>query len=270
MRVIVIGDMEGVSGIICRWDQVVAGKPMYAEARHLYTEEINAAVRGAFNGGAKEVCVMDCHGAGGDQSFNSLIADHLDERCSFVVQKSWTQYTQFLSDGCDAALFIGMHAMAGTADGVMSHTVSSSSWSRLRFNGVEVGETGINAALCGQFNCPVVLVTGDAATCREATLLLGDSLSTVEVKQGLSRDAAVMIAPARVRRLIEDAAAEAVSNPRHVAAYKPGSPCEIAVDYNTPDGPGALGHRSGVEVTGPRSAVSKGADFWQAWSQFYL
>ena len=39
--------MEGVAGI-CRWDQVVAGKPGYEEGRILYTEELNAAVRGAF------------------------------------------------------------------------------------------------------------------------------------------------------------------------------------------------------------------------------
>ena len=31
-----------------------------------------------------------------------------------------------------------------------------------------VGETGINAALCGHWGCPVLLVTGDEATCREA------------------------------------------------------------------------------------------------------
>ena len=42
------------------------------------------------------------------------------------------------------------------------------------FNGVSVGETGINAALCGQWGCPVLLVTGDDAVCREATELLGE------------------------------------------------------------------------------------------------
>ena len=63
MKVFVIADMEGVAGI-CRWDQVVAGKPGYEEGRILYTEELNAAVRGAFAAGATDVVVMDCHGAG--------------------------------------------------------------------------------------------------------------------------------------------------------------------------------------------------------------
>ena len=45
MRVLIMSDMEGVSGIV-DWPQVNGGAPMYEEGRRLYTEEINAAVRG--------------------------------------------------------------------------------------------------------------------------------------------------------------------------------------------------------------------------------
>src|SRR6202142_539365 len=158
--------MEGVAGIV-KWGQTTGGETrVYQEGRVLYTEEINAAVRGAKAAGATEIVVMDCHGAGGDYDFNSLIPDELDPDCEYVVQSEWTEYTEYLESGVDAALFVGMHAMAGTPDGVLAHTVSGSSWWRLRFNGVEVGETGINAALCGSWDCPVVLVTGDEAACR--------------------------------------------------------------------------------------------------------
>jgi len=58
-----------------------------------------------------------------------------------------TGYTELLTQGCDAALFVGMHARSGTPDGVMNHTVSDSQWLNLRFNGILAGETGINAAL---------------------------------------------------------------------------------------------------------------------------
>src|SRR5919206_5035362 len=170
MRVHVISDMEGVAGIV-KWAQTTGGDPMYDEGRRLYTEEINAAVRGARAGGATEVVVMDCHGAGGAYSFNSLLPDLLDPDCEFVVQQEWTEYTEFLEQGCDAALFVAMHAKAGTPDGVLSHTVSGQAWRELQFNGVSVGETGINAALCGHWGCPVLLVTGDRATCDEARKL---------------------------------------------------------------------------------------------------
>src|SRR5881409_1190335 len=202
MKVHVISDMEGVSGIV-KWQQTSGGDPMYEEGRRLYTEEINAAIRGAKAAGATEIVVMDCHGAGEGYTFNSLLPEELDPACEYVVQEKWTEYTALLEAGCDAALFVGMHAMAGTADGVLSHTVSGQAWRSLRFNGVVVGETGINAALCGTWGCPVLLVTGDQAVCREATELLGDGLRTVQVKEGLGRFSARSVAPVRARELIE-------------------------------------------------------------------
>src|SRR5437870_12618684 len=121
MKVHVISDMEGVAGIV-KWQQTNGGEPMYEEGRRLYTEEINAGVRGAKAAGATEIVVMDCHGAGGEWSFNSLVPELLDPDCEFVVQQEWTEYTAFLEQGVDAALFVGMRAMAGTPDGVLNHT----------------------------------------------------------------------------------------------------------------------------------------------------
>src|SRR5919202_2492745 len=101
--------MEGVAGMV-KWKQTLGGEAFYDEGRRLYTEEINAAVRGARAAGATEIVVMDCHGAGKGWSFNSLVPDALDPGCEYVVQQKWTEYTAFLERGCDAALFVGMHA----------------------------------------------------------------------------------------------------------------------------------------------------------------
>src|SRR3954451_19949874 len=226
--------MEGVAGIV-KWQQVAGGEKLYDEGRVLYTEEINAAVRGAKMAGATEIVVMDCHGAGGAYDFNSLVPDLLDPDCEYVVQEEWTEYTGFLESGCDAALFVGMHAMAGTSDGVLSHTVSSQAWQSLKFNGTLVGETGINAALCGQWDCPVLMVTGDRATCREARDLLGSRLTTVEVKAGLGRFSARMKTPQAARGLIEEGAKKALQDLRAVPPYNPGTPCEIEIEFTTAD-----------------------------------
>ena len=269
MRVHIISDMEGVSGIV-KFEQTSGGDPMYEEGRKLYTEEINAAVRGAKAAGATEIVVMDCHGAGGAYEFNSLVPDLLDPGCEYVVQQEWTAYTAFLEAGCDAALFVGMHAMAGAADGVLSHTVSGQAWQSLRFNGTLVGETGINAALCGHFGVPVLLVTGDRAVCREGKELLGDGLTTVEVKEGLGRFSARMKTPRRARELIEEGARTALSDLSAVAPYDPGRPCEIAIEFTTPDRLQEYANRKGVEVTGPGSLVVKGEDWWAAWSSFFF
>src|SRR4029453_5930938 len=106
MKVHVISDMEGVAGIV-KWQQTTGGDPMYDEGRRLYTEEINAAVRGAKAAGASEIVVMDCHGAGGGWTFNSLVPDLLDPDCEYVVQEEGTSYTGFLETGCGAALLLG-------------------------------------------------------------------------------------------------------------------------------------------------------------------
>jgi D-amino peptidase len=163
-----------------------------------------------------------------------------------------------------------MHAKAGTPDGVLSHTVFARDWQDLRFNGVSVGETGINAALCGHFNTPVVLVSGDRATCEEARALLGDGLAVVDTKTGLGRYSARMQPPSVVRERIEHAVHAALMGPARVAPYDPGEPCTIEVDFALPDEVERFLHRDGVELNGPRRIISRADDWWTAWRRFYF
>jgi D-amino peptidase len=269
MRVHVISDMEGVAGIV-KPEQTAGGDPMYEEGRRLYTQEINAAVRGAKAAGATEIVVMDCHGAGGGWTFNSLIPEDLDPDCEFVVQNDWTEYTEFLESGCDAALFVGMHARAGTAKGVMNHTISGRDYQNLWFNDVLVGETGINAALCGTWTCPVLLVTGDEAACDEGRELLGEGLMTVAVKRGTGFRSARMFPAARARELIEDGAKRALADLSAVAPWNPGSPCAIKAEFKNTGEPDQLRYRAGVERVDDRTIVSRAETWWEAWRQFYF
>ena len=271
MKVFIVSDMEGVAGIV-KWQQTDGAKEKraYHEGRELYTQEINAAVRGARTGGAKEIVVMDCHGAGEEWTFNSLIPDKLDRFCEYVVQNDWTEYTDFLEQGCDAALFIGMHAKAGTPDGVLAHTVSGQAWRDLKFNGTSVGETGINAALCGHWGCPVLLVTGDEAVCREARELLGEGLTTLAVKKGLGAFSARQVPPQRARELIEDSTRKALQDLDVVKPYDPGRPCEIQIEFQAPSPLVEYRNRKGVEQIDAQTLVSRADDWWTAWSQFYF
>jgi D-amino peptidase len=148
--------------------------------------------------------------------------------------------------------------------------VSGEAWQNLRFNGTLVGETGINAALCGHWGCPVLLVTGDRAVCREGRELLGDGLTTVEVKVGLGRFSARNIPAVRARELIEDGAKRALKDLKAVQPYDPGRPCEIGLEFSSPDRLVEYRNRKNVQVTGPRTIVARGDDWWQAWSQFYF
>jgi len=124
----------------------------------------------------------------------------------------------------------------------------------LKFNGVSVGETGINAALCGHWECPVLLVTGDDAVCREATELLGEGLTTVSVKKGLGRFSARQVPPLRAREMIEDGARRVLQDLSAVKPYDPGRPCEIRIEFTTPaKSHGADPSESGYTSRRPRS-----------------
>jgi D-amino peptidase len=148
--------------------------------------------------------------------------------------------------------------------------VSGQSWHNLWFNGTRVGETGINAALCGTWGCPVLLVTGDEASCREGRELLGEGLTTVSVKKGLGVLGARMLVPARARELIEEGAKKALYDLKAVAPYDPGKPCEIKVEYKDTAPAAHLRLQHGVELVDDRTIVSRADDWWTAWKQFFF
>ena len=113
-------------------------------------------------------------------------------------------------------------------------------------------------------------MTGDRAVCMEGKELLGAGLTTVEVKQGLGRFSARMKTPREARELIEAGARQALSDLAAVAPYDPGRPCEIAIEFTTPDRLQEFANRKGVEVTGASSLVVRGDDWWAAWSGFFF
>jgi D-amino peptidase len=152
----------------------------------------------------------------------------------------------------------------------MNHTVSGQDYYNLRFNGTLVGETGIHAALCGTWNTPILLVTGDHAACDEGRALLGAGVTTVAVKRGLGGTSARQIPPVRARQLIEAGAKKALSDLKAVEPWNPGSPCEIEVEFKHTLAADQLRFRSGVERVGPREISVKADTWWEAWKTFYF
>src|SRR6266516_7626379 len=110
MHVVIFCDMEGIS-CIETWEQVSAGNPFYEESRKLYTDEMNAAVRGARAPAAREIEVVDCHGAGGAYSFKSFLAERLETGAQYVFGYPWARYITPFEEGCDVILFVGVILM---------------------------------------------------------------------------------------------------------------------------------------------------------------
>ncbi len=160
--------------------------------------------------------------------------------------------------------------MAGTPDGILCHTMSSESWHMAYINGAEVGESGIVAAIAGSFGVPVVFVSGDAATVREVRGLLGEGVGAATVKRSLGRFAARCLAPADATALIERTAEESLRRrDQWPSPYRPASPVEFRVELHTPDKTADYRNKTGVEITAPRTVVSRADNFWQAWDHFW-
>ncbi|HET8842140.1 MAG TPA: M55 family metallopeptidase [Ktedonobacteraceae bacterium] len=268
MRVVIFCDMEGVSCIEA-WEQVDGAHPSYQDGRRLYTDEVNAAVRGARAAGATDIVVVDCHGAGNGFKFKSFIPDRLESGAQYVLGHAWARYIEAFEKGCDAILFLGAHAMAGTPDGVLCHTVSSEHWQNAWINETPVGESGILAAIAGCWDVPAIFAAGDEATCREVIQLLGEEVVTAPVKTGLGRFSARHMAPRDACTLIEMRVAQAISLKRWPAPYKPGTPVTFRVEISSPDEANDFVGRPGVKLENPRLVSCTADTFWQAWDQMW-
>lgn len=222
MKVYIVTDLEGVSGV-CLFEQTREKQPreLYEEARKLLMGEVNAAVEGCFEGGAKEVVVLDGHGGG----FN-FIPEEMHPRAYFITGTHRPTWLVGLDETFNAVLCIGFHAMMGTPNGILHHTQSSKTENRYWYNGIEMGEIGQVAIVAGHYDVPVVMVSGDKAACDEAKKLLGDEIVTVAVKEGYSRHCAKMIPPKVARELIRAGAAEAMKRAHKCKPFKLKLPIE--------------------------------------------
>ncbi|MFN6994212.1 MAG: M55 family metallopeptidase [Aquincola tertiaricarbonis] len=201
--VLVAVDIEGVAGV-WRPEQTQAGNGDYERARRWMTLEADAAVRGAFAGGAGTVLVNDSHG-----HFGNLLADEIDPRAQLIQGKPrQLGMMAGVDQQVDGVLMIGWHARA-KAPGVLAHTTNSFAFARVWLNGLEVGEIGLYAALAGQFGAPVLMVSGCDVTAAEAAALMPQVACTV-VKWSEGARSGRSMSPPSSRTLIEAAAKEAV------------------------------------------------------------
>jgi D-amino peptidase len=256
MRIFISFDMEGVAGIV-DWSQCRAGEHGYAEGRALLLGEVNAAIDGALAGGATELVCNDAHGA-----MNNLNPADLHGRSAYVAGRHKPLYMmEGLDPAFDAVFFVGYHGSISGASAVLSHTYNPSVISRVSLNGVECGESGINALVALGHRVPVALVTGDQVTMSEAEPFLKEA-ERVPVKESLTRFAAVQVHPDEARSLIRAGAETAV---RRVASGSVGLPsialpARLDVDFQTADMAQVASWVKGAERSGTRSVRISGDD----------
>ena len=261
MRIYISADIEGI-GCVVRQEQSSPGGREYAWARKMMTEEVNAAVKGAFDGGADEVVVADSHNVG-----LNLIPEDLDERASIVMGSPRPlSMMEGIDSGFDAAFLVGYHAMAGTADSTIVH-VFMGRIAEVRVNDRPVGEIGISAALAGHYGVPVALVTGDDKTVAEAGGLL-EGIETVQVKKGIGAYAALCISPGRRRTLIYDAALKAMSRKGERRPFRFDGEVDLRVRFTTASAVDRALRIPGMERVDGSTVRFTAPDFLEAFKAF--
>lgn len=225
MKVYISVDIEGVAGIVDREQGNPAGGPAYEVGRRLMTAETNAAITGAFDGGATEVVVNDSHGG-----MRNLIATELDPRATLIQGRIKPLFmVEGLDESFDACFLVGYHASAGVRDGILNHAFHPY---ELRCNGQVFSETGLSALVAGHYRVPVALVTGDEATLRDADAILGAGRYVgVAVKRGISRLGAASLHPEAARERICAGAAEALGRLNAFTPYRVETPVRLEIDF---------------------------------------
>jgi D-amino peptidase len=214
-KILIAVDIEGVAGV-WRPEQTQAGNAEYERARRWMTQEADAAVRGAFAGGAGAVLVNDSHG-----HFGNLLADEIDARAQLIQGKPrQLGMMAGVDEGIDGVLMIGWHARSKSR-GVLAHTTNSFAFARVWLGDLELGEVGLYAALAGEFGVPVLMASGCDVMADEAAALLPQAALAV-VKWSENARSGRSLSPASAQALIEATARDAV---RRLVSAETGEGC---------------------------------------------
>ena len=225
MKVFISADMEGVSGVTHAEHVLRKGKE-HERARKLMTGEVNAAVEGALEAGAKKVVVNDSH-----HTMRNIIPEELHREAELITgSPKPLSMMEGLDSSFNAAFFIGYHGKRGSYPAILEHTYSGGVVYDILINGISMGETEINSAIAGYYNVPVALVSGDKKLVEEARTLLGN-VETVIVKEAIGRTAARCLSPIKARELMKKSAVKALRKVDKLKPFKIKPPINLTVFF---------------------------------------
>lgn len=265
MKIYINTDLEGICSFV-DWEEVnyKTGRGIQF-TKQLLTYEVNAAIEGIFSAvNDAEIVVQDGHGGGYWGS--NIIAEELDNRAGLILGKRGVELA-VIDNTFDLYFGIGVHSMAGTWHGNMSHTIGTDIMNYW-INGIRMGEAGICASIAGYYRVPVAMVAGDFWAVRETEELLGDIVG-VSVKKGINMYTAICPSPHEARRLIKEGAKAAVLGRDRFKPYKVDSPVEIKIEYTGTVPADRAELRNGAIRLDGRTVSFSGNDFIQVFLQSF-
>ncbi len=240
MRIYISVDIEGVAGVV-HVQQGSPGNADYEAARRLMLAEANAAIAGAFAGGATAVVVSDSHGP-----MINLLPDELDPRAELILGRPRpVTMVAGIEAGFAGLMMVGYHAGA-CRPGILAHTFSGAPvFRRVSVNGIELNEAALYGAHAGALGVPVILLSGDDRLAADARGYFPDA-EIVTVKRALSNRSARSLSPAEARRRIAAAAETAVRRAGSIRPFVIPPPLRLEVVLGQPIVGDAIGAVPGV------------------------
>ncbi len=254
LKVYMICDMEGSSGIFTReqawyWENGVR-EQVAAQARELFTADVNSASAAALAAGVGELIVCDTHHGGGNLLREKVLSD---SRITYAYRSTGTQDGQRrvfpgLDQTVHGLMLPGHHAKAGTAGAFLPHT-NSSEWLDFTINGLSVGEIGVETCFAGHWDIPLIFVQGDEAACYEARTQFPGVVAAAVKRGGPHPELCTGLDAESARRETARRVAEAIEGLRagKMRPYKPTLPMTITLRMRTRDGAAKAAQRPGIK-----------------------
>jgi D-amino peptidase len=249
VKVYLSADMEGITGLVDAEDVQPPGRD-YERGRVMMTEDVNAAIRGAYGAGATAVLVNDAHGP-----MRNLLPDLLDPRAALIKGRPKPMgMMEGLNSEYDAVVCVGYHARAGVL-GVLSHSFMGHEIEDIWLDDRPCGEIGLFHAASSAYGVPVALLTGDDRACDEMKDW-DPSVVTVPVKYAKDRFAAQLVPVADARDAIEKSTFRALRD--LPAVTTPSSTRELAVRWQSASVTSHLTAIPGVHRRDDRTVIVEG------------
>ncbi|MEE9187364.1 MAG: M55 family metallopeptidase, partial [Bacteroidota bacterium] len=205
--------------------------------------------------GATDIVVSDSHGNG-----QNLLIEKLPK--NVMIVRSWPRplmMMQGIDESFDGVIFLGYHSSTVSSEGVRAHTISSARFADVQLNGISMPEAGINAAIAGHFDVPVIMISGDDAAVKEAAALLGDIEQAI-VKWAYGFHSAKTMTPEAAYDVIRQKVGAAVRRIKKFRPYKLKTPIQMDVRFKNYRPSEVLSYLPSVERTDSHSIRFSGKD----------
>jgi len=268
MKLFISVDMEGIHGTTS-WSDLEG--PSRAANYERAWQEISWILRGIAasprDAEIEEICVCDSHARGEGVPFKGFG----DPRVTMVRGYPRPYYMlEGLDESYSGLFLVGYHASIGSEGGMMDHSYSASCIYRVRLDGVESGETEINARLAGFYGVPVCFISGDNILESQLEGRFEPMPVYVRTKEGLGRFAGKMYAPERLEGEFVAGASKALDGLSAFKALPASAATRLDIELSSTVVADAVAAIPGLTRTSGRSVRYSSGDFREIYRMLHV